>query len=211
MIQENNYNHIQIASKSDVENATRLAGEIMKILADSLVTNWEDHYKLKDGSWKAMLSVMRGMLRTDNVGQVEIPVYKLRDGEAPKLYTIDYSVLYDNDAEGAKYIHDPFPALIKAAVNLSAFVNKQKSDEEKKKCKLLPACSCSSDEESVYSVDIVERFDRLVTIVPEKTAPELIGCEVEVHGVSDDDEDEEQAEQKEDTDGSASVGSDLTG
>jgi hypothetical protein len=63
----------------------------------------------------------------------------------------------------------------------------------------------------------VDRFDRLVTSVPEKTAPEstappeLIGREVEVHVVSDDAEEEEQAEQKEDTDGSASVGSDLTG
>ena len=37
--------HIQIASVTDVRNGTKVLQEMIKILADSLVTNWEHHYQ----------------------------------------------------------------------------------------------------------------------------------------------------------------------
>ena len=85
----------------------------------------------------------------------------------------------------------------------------QKSDEREKECKLL---TCLGDEESVYSFDILDLLDRREEekAAAESTALGLIGREIDVHFVGDDDEDEEQEERKEDVDGSASVRSDLT-
>lgn len=122
------FDHIAEASPDDVRSATALVAEMTKVLADSLVSNWDDHYKnLEDrGGRKNMLETMKNILTVDNNNRVHIPILSKQSVEDIKLYKIDYRIMYtDGDKEGKKYIPDPFTALIKSAVNLSAFVNKK--------------------------------------------------------------------------------------
>mmetsp|Transcript_29932 Transcript_29932/g.45812 ORF Transcript_29932/g.45812 Transcript_29932/m.45812 type:complete len:466 (+) Transcript_29932:1011-2408(+) len=207
MDEETRFKHIHIASKDEVEKATQRVGEMMMILAESLVTNWKGYYDSFDPtSRKRMMSRMHESLAGSIT--VDIPKYNLPEGAVPMMYVIDYADLYADDEEGAKYIHDPMPALIKAAVNASAFVNGKKGGELKD-CKLLPACSDGEDEESESSFDIIDLVynDRANTsvpreIFPKSTTSELVDRKV-VHVISDDEKEDEERD-------SLSVGSDLT-
>ncbi|CAB9508268.1 expressed unknown protein [Seminavis robusta] len=122
MNDEGFYPHIDMAEAQDVERATGLLAEMMKIMADSLDSNWDSHYKnlgQDSSAQKQMLGRMRCLLKEEWKG-VRVP--ELRDvaGREPrKLYTIDFSVMYKDNPQGAKYIPDTFPLLVKAAVNLS--------------------------------------------------------------------------------------------
>lgn len=193
------FSHITVASPDDVNNATTLVAEMTKVLADSLVSNWDDHYEDLDdvGRRKQMLKTMKDILTDHNRNQVHIPMIKQQTLEEIKLYKIDYAVLYANDSEGQKFIHDPFPALIKSAVNLSAFVNKKLPGVNKKKgCKLLPACACLQDHDLVSDgvssePDILDLLDRsgYLRNRPVSEFPSLVGyCSHEISSavVSDD-------------------------
>mmetsp|Transcript_5632 Transcript_5632/g.8164 ORF Transcript_5632/g.8164 Transcript_5632/m.8164 type:complete len:491 (-) Transcript_5632:815-2287(-) len=191
--------HISVASPEDVTNATTLVAEMTKVLADSLVSNWDGHYKDLDdvGRRKEMLKMMKDILTNDNQNRVHIPIIKQPTLEEIKLYKIDYKILYVNDSEGQKFIHDPFPALIKSAVNLSAFVNKKLQRVKKKQgCKLLPACACLQDHDLVSDgvssePDILDLLDRsgYLRNRPVSEFPSLVGyCSHEISSavVSDD-------------------------
>jgi len=199
MIDEEIHDHIEIAEPSQVRDATLLVSEMTKILADSLVNNWEHYDSFEESSRKKMLTRMKAILTEEN--KVKVPVYKLEDNEAPKLYVIDYSALYQDNEEGKKYIHDPFPALIKSAVNLSAYINNRD-------CKLLPACAClqDGDKSDVSSVDILDVVNLAELRASEKASVGPLVHEIQFRAVSDD----EGEEQEHDADGSASVCSDLT-
>jgi len=191
--------HISVASPEDVTNATTLVAEMTKVLADSLVSNWDGHYKDLDdvGRRKEMLKMMKDILTNDNQNRVHIPIIKQPTLEEIKLYKIDYKILYATDSEGQKFIHDPFPALIKSAVNLSAFVNKKLQRVKKKQgCKLLPACACLQDHDLVSDgvssePDILDLLDRsgYLRNRPVSEFPSLVGyCSHEISSavVSDD-------------------------
>lgn len=183
--QETVYPHIRIATPAEILMATNLAAETMKVMADSLVSNWDNHYSTVDTDGKKweLVNGMRELL-TEN-GEVQIPTFPNEDGQEPKLYLIDYEILYKDKPEGAKYITDPFAALVKSAVNLSFFTTKEIS--EKRGCKFLPGClspSSSGEEESARSVD-------LHGSPPKTSFQELIGKEIELHFVSDDEFDDD--------------------
>jgi hypothetical protein len=188
--QDTAHDHIQIATQAEVANATNLLAEMMKVMADSLVSNWDSHYSQveeKDGR-KKMLEDMRNLLIDDGIHKIHVPIVAYQEGADPKLYTIDYAVLYkDCHQEGAKYITDPLPALIKSAMNLSYFTT-AKEYPDKKGCKLLPGCKSSFssvEESSVHSYDILRLFDSKEENAPEKRFHGLIGTEIEVNVVSE--------------------------
>jgi hypothetical protein len=126
-----------------------------------------------------MLSVMKSILTKDNQNKVSIPVCTIKDDDdddddaAPRLYKIDYSIMYEDDEEGMKYIHDPFPALIKSAVNWSAFIVNSKEEskqtigfddgddgtEDQLLCKLLPTADKASEPSSFDILDILDRAE----------------------------------------------------
>jgi hypothetical protein len=191
MLQDRVHKHITIAEPAEVENATKLLAEMMKIMADSLVSNWDHHYsKLEeeDGR-KKMLESMRELLRD---GKIDVPTVAHPEGEdPPKLYTIDFNTLYEGSPEGAKYIIDPFPALIKSGMNLSYFTTVKKQTAQEVRCKLLPECksSFSSDDEDSY--DFLRIIDRREKMPPKNTFQELIGKEIDMHVASDDESDDD--------------------
>ena len=175
------HHHIQMASENDVKAGTLLLEEMTKILADSLVLHWEDgklYDSFEDDDRKKMMSSMRDILTKHNGNNVEVPKYKLKDGEDPKIYKIDYSLLFPSGDEGAKYIPDPLLLLIKAAINLSNFINSKK-DEPFSKCKLLPGCPSSyDDDESEYSTDIIDLWERWEA--KRSSMASVVGQEIEV-------------------------------
>ena len=191
MLQDRVHKHITIAEPAEVENATKLLAEMMKIMADSLVSNWDHHYsKLEeeDGR-KKVLESMRELLRD---GKIDVPTVAHPEGEdPPKLYTIDFNTLYEGSPEGAKYIIDPFPALIKSGMNLSYFTTAKKQTAQEVRCKLLPECksSFSSDDEDSY--DFLRIIDRREKMPPKNTFQELIGKEIDMHVASDDESDDD--------------------
>ena len=189
MIQDTTHDHIKIASGQQVQNATHLLAEVMKAMADSLVTNWDSHYKkldVTDGgtSQKEMLRTMKEMLLVE--GKVDVPILKGSQGREFKLYVIDFELLYKNEPEGAKYIMDPYTALIKAGVNLSFYF--PKSEDRYGECNLLPGCSASAssgEEESDSSVDI-RLFDPAERNPPRTSFLELLDKEIKIPAVTGD-------------------------
>jgi hypothetical protein len=209
-----NHQHIQMASENDVKAGTLLLEEMTKILADSLLLHWEEgklYHTFEEDDRKKMMSNMRDIL-AKNGNKVEVPKYKLKDGEDPKIYKIDYSALCQDDEE-AKYIPDPLLLLIKAAVNLSNFINSEK-DAPFSKCKLLPGCPSSyDDDESEYTPDIIDLWERREAKRASMRAVVGQEIEVEVHVASEmessADKEGDKGEMDNMCDG-ASVCSDLT-
>ena len=189
MLQESKYPHIRYATAPEVKYATDCLAEMTKVLADSLDSNWDDHYSKLDGPRKQMLELMLEMLRDDE-RKVDIPDFAASEGQTPALYLIDYEVLYQGNPEGHKYIMDPFPALIKSAMNLSSFTTKNNHHSTKYEgCKLLPGCSSSESpggEESELSTDITWLFSKRA---PATSFEELIGREIELPNFVSEDED----------------------
>ena len=191
MHQDASYNHISIASTEEVQNATTLLAEVMKAMADSLVTNWDNHYQNFDESdggtsRKNMLRTMKDILRVER--KVDVPKLKDSQGHEFKLYVIDFGLLYGTGTEGGKYIMDPYTALIKAGVNLSSYITRTTRDDPYHHCKLLPGCSSSvssGEEESDSSVDIL-LFDPAERNPPKTSFLELLDKEIEIPAVTDD-------------------------
>ena len=223
IMDDRSFPHITVASPKDVADATSLVAEMMKVMADSLVSNWDSHYNDLDevGGRKKMLKDMKDILSEDNE-EVHIPVIK-KPTEDIKLYKIDYGILYRGNAVGQKYIHDPFPALIKSAINLSAFFNKRhQHGPERQRCKLLPACSCLQDHDDSENSSVTDILDLLENAGydlrnsrPASEFPSLIGYrshETSSAVVSVDELEREQYQNHDadDDDDAKSVISDLT-
>ena len=220
MNNDGRFPHISVASPEDVANATNLVAEMTKVLADSLVSNWDSHYNDLDNlcERKKMLKNMKDILTDDNQERVHIPVIK-KPTEDVKLYKIDYGILYDGDPEGQKYIPDPLPALIKSAINLSTFVNKthHQHDPEKQGCKLLPACACLRDYDSKADSSATDILDLLPQYRLGSEFPSMVGYrpshEASSDVVSNDELERDHSPDDDDVgdDDVKSVISDLTG
>jgi hypothetical protein len=126
------------ATEDDSRKATKLLAETTMILADSLVEScWSIDEEFESTDEKIMLGKMKDQLMEQKT--VKVPSYALVEGVATKLYTIDYSTLYQKDPKEKRDIPDPFLVLIKAAVNLSAFC--YENGAEMRTVWLLPGCS----------------------------------------------------------------------
>lgn len=135
-----------------------------------------------------MLNDMRNFVISDGI---QVPKVAYQEGDDPKLYTIDYSLLYEDcHQEGAKYILDPLPALIKSAMNLSSFTTAKKYPV-KEGCKLLPGCQSSFSSVEESSHDILRLFDSNKENSPENNFHRLIGTEIDVKVVSDAESDDD--------------------
>jgi hypothetical protein len=179
------------ATEDNVRNATELLAETTLILADSLVENWSKYEAFESTNHKIMLGKMKDKLTEQKT--VKIPSYGLLGkGGAPKLYTIDYSALYQSDPSGKQYIPDPFLVLIKAAVNLSAF--SYATEGSNRDVRLLPTLSWSLDDETDESY--CDLFDR-----PQEqrilSEAEMIGLEINVHGGTNNNNNNSEGEEQE--------------
>ncbi|KAL7572202.1 hypothetical protein ACA910_011734 [Epithemia clementina (nom. ined.)] len=169
--------HIKNATKPDVRHVTSLLSDATKMLAESMVTNWDALYKgFEETTQKKKMESMLEELLKEN--KVKVPVEK--EVSEPKLYKVSFGDLY-NGEEAKKYIPDPLLLLVKATVNLSA-VHYSKTK------KLLQACLSVSSEESKVSVE--GSGDRFNTVEPPQGTNGLDTLPNEIRIVSDHEEDD---------------------
>jgi hypothetical protein len=175
--------HIKNATKPDVRNVTSLLSEATKMLAESMVTNWDALYNgFEETTQKKRMESMLEELLKEN--KVAVPVEK--EVSEPKLYKVSFGDLY-NGEEAKKYIPDPLLLLVKAAVNLSA-VHYSRAK------KLLQACLSLSSEESVNSVSLEGSGDSLNIVEPPQGTSGLGTLPNEIRIVSDHEEDDSSSE-----------------
>ncbi|KAL3903598.1 MAG: hypothetical protein SGILL_010384 [Bacillariaceae sp.] len=176
--------HVKEATDADLETATNLVKEMMQFLATSLLENFADYERKFDaGDLDAgrflMMKNMRNKLLRD--GHLRVPEIKrdLLEKNGLRLYKVDYEILFSgpNQLESRKYIPDPFPALMKGAINVSAFFHDIT-------LKLLPAgktiSSEESDEDSFASTSTPDFVDRLHddnSVASEITIDEAFGAD----------------------------------
>ena len=148
------FNHVQWATTEDVELATTVLTESLKILADSVDTHWEQYYSQQGNNTEScvhQLSHLKDLLRKE--GTVLVPEIRYSSGSKlhsgltrqVKLIKVNLGMVYRGDF--AAYIPDPWILSFKAASNWSAFAYPLFCN---KRVQLAPVCLCDDSESGAH-------------------------------------------------------------